>query len=105
MVWWWNYEMNPKWWNGDIAIWCDGISLVQTCDPIHFISFSKHMENIRRSDLPESDALKIQPESLTYEVIQFCRTNKEQHMTMNRVNSLLEQLCSGNGQQKLYTAS
>ena len=31
--------------------------------------------------------------------------NKEQHETLNRVNSLLEQLCSGNRQQQFYTAS
>ena len=33
------------------------------------------------------------------------RANKEHHKTMNRVNNLPAQLYSGNGQQKLYTAS
>ena len=84
MVWWLNDEINPKWRNGeivilwyrDIVIWCDSILLGQTCNTTHFISFSKHLENISESDFPDSRALKTHPESLTYKVIQLFRDNK-----------------------------
>ena len=49
--------------------------------------------------------MKNQLESLTEEVIQLCRANKEQYKTLNRFNNFLEQLCFGNGQQKQYTES
>ena len=49
--------------------------------------------------------MKTQLESLTKEVIQLCRANKEQQKTLNRVDNFLGHLCSGNGQQQLYTAS
>ena len=65
--------MNPKWRNGemvillnrDIVIWCDSILLGQTYNTTHFISFYKHLENIRGSDLLDSHALKTQLESIT----------------------------------------
>ena len=63
------------------------------------------MVNIRVSDIPYSHNMKTHLESLTEEVIQLCRANKEQQNTLNRVDNFLVQLCSVNGQQKLYTAS
>ena len=77
-MWWLNDEINPKWQNGeiviswyrDIVIWCESILLGQTYNTTHFISFSKHLENIRGSDFTDIHALKTHPESLTYEVLQ-----------------------------------
>ena len=60
-----NDEMNPKWLNGDIVIWCDSILLGQTCNTKHFLSFYKNLENIGGSNLPDIHALKIRYESLT----------------------------------------
>ena len=68
MVWWWDDEMNPKWRNDEMVIswlWYDSISLGQKCNNTNFISFSKHLENIREYDPPDSHALKTHPESLT----------------------------------------
>ena len=33
------------------------------------------------------------------------QAKKEQYKILNRVNNFLEKLCSGNGQQKLFTTS
>ena len=70
-------------------------------------SFSKQLENIRGSDLPDSNALNNQLGSLTKEVIEFCQSNDKHHSTLNRsqktlhnIDNLLEPLCYGNGQQK-----
>ena len=79
---------------------CDSILLGQTCNTTHFIYFSKHLETIKGSNLTCSHALKTHIESLTEEVIKLRQANKEQHKTLNRVDNFLEQLCSGDGQQK-----
>ena len=70
------------------------------------------MENIRGSDLPDSNALNNQLGSLTKEVIELRQENKKQNSTLNisqktlhNIDNLLEPLCYGNGQQKSYTAS
>ena len=63
------------------------------------------MENIRGSDLPDSHALNTWLEIMTEELIQFYKGNKEQQKTLNRVDNFPEQLCSGNGKQKLYNTS
>ena len=54
-----------KWQNGDIEISCESISLGQTCNTTYFISFSKHLKNIRRYDIPYIHALRTQIEILT----------------------------------------
>ena len=51
-------------------ILCDSILLGQTCDTTRFFTFSKHLENIRGSDLPDSHALKTQLISLPKEVVE-----------------------------------
>ena len=48
--------------------------------------------------------MKNRLESLTEELIQLRQSNKEQHKTLTRVNNMLKQLCSVNGQNQLYTA-
>ena len=58
-------------------IWYESISLGQKCNTTHFIYFSKHLENIRVSYLPYIHDLKNQIESLTEEVTQLLRANKE----------------------------
>ena len=63
------------------------------------------MENIRRSDILDSRALKTKLESLTEEVIQLHKENKEQHKTLNIVENFPEQLCSGNEKKQSYNAS
>ena len=70
------------------------------------------MESIRVSDLPDSHALKNQLESITEEVIGLRPENKKRQKTLDRVQktpnnaeNFLEQLCSGNGQQNIYTES
>ena len=75
-------------------------------------SLPKNLENIRESDLPDSHALKNQLEIITGELIELRQANKKQQNTLNifqkilnNVENLLEQLCSGNGQQKSHTAS
>ena len=70
-------------------ILCDSILLGQTCDTTRFFTFSKHLENIRGSDLPDSHALKTHIKSITEEVIELIRVNKEQQKTLNSVNHLL----------------
>ena len=65
----------------------DSILLGQTCN-IDF-SFPKHLENIRGSDLPDIHALKTHIKSITEEVIELIRVNKEQQKTLNSVNNLL----------------
>ena len=109
MLWRQNDEMTPKLKNGkmwyrDFVIWCDSISLDQTCNTTCFISFYKHLENIRGSDISYSYDMNNQLESLTEEVIQLCQEIKEQYKTLNRVDNFIEQLCSGNEQQQFYTA-
>ena len=94
-----------KGWNCDIVILCDSILLGQTCNTTRFIYFSKHLENIKVSNLTCSHALKTHLESLTEEVIKVLQANKEQHKTLNRVDNVFEQFCSGDGQQKSYTSS
>ena len=74
-----------------MVISCDSILLGQTCNLTRFISFSKQLENIMGSDLPDSHALNTQLESLIKKVIQLCQENKEQHKTLNRVKNFLEQ--------------
>ena len=101
----WNEYKMVKWWNGDFMIWCDSMSFGQTCNTKLFVSYSKHLENIRVSDIPYSHALKIHFGSLAEEWIQLRRANKKQQKTLNRVENFLERLCSVNGQQKSYTAS
>ena len=53
---WIQNDKMAKWWYRDIVIWCDSISLGQTCNTTHFLSFSKNLENIGESDLPDSHA-------------------------------------------------
>ena len=84
---------------------CDSILLGQTCNTTRFIYFSEHLENIKVSNITCSHALKTHIESPTEEVIKLRQSNKKQHRTLNRVDNFLEQLCSGYGQQKSYTAS
>ena len=102
---WWNESKMVKWWYFDIVIWCDSLLLGQTCKTTLFISFSKHLENIRGYDILDSLAMKTKLESLTEEVIQLYEANKEQHKTLNRVENFLEQLWYVNGKQKSYNAS
>ena len=85
--------------------WCDSILLGQICNTKRFIYFSKNLVNIRVSDLSYSHDMKTQLESITKEVIQLCRANKEQQKSLNRVDNFLGHFCYGNGQQKSYTAS
>ena len=87
---------------------CDIISLGQTCN--NDFSFSKHLENIRGYDLPDSHALKNQVEGLTEELIEMSQANKKKQnilnrsqKTLNNAENFLEKLCSGNGQHKLCT--
>ena len=94
-----------KCWYCDSVIWCDSILLGQICNTKSFIYFYKNLVNIRVSEIPYIHDMKTQLESLTKEVMQLCRANKEQYKTPNRANNFLEQLCYGNGQQQLYTAS
>ena len=87
-----NDEMNPKWLNGDIVIWCDSILLGQTCNTKLFLYLYKHQENISRSNISYSHAMKNQLVSLSGEVIQLCRANWKQQKTLNRVDNFLEQM-------------
>ena len=63
------------------------------------------MENIRGCYLPDSRDLKNWVEILNEEVIELFRANKEQQKTLNRVDNFIEQLCSRNWQNQLYTTS
>ena len=45
-------------------ILCESISLGQTCDTTHFC-FSKHLETIRESGIPDGHNLKTRLEILT----------------------------------------
>ena len=74
--------------------------------------FSKHLENIRGSDIPDGHALNNLLESLTEEVIELRQANKKQqnilnrvHKTLNNTGNFIQQLCYVNGQQQSYTAS
>ena len=81
MVWWW-YGVMVKWWNGsmvkltqngemviswngDIVISCGSILLGQTCDTEHFLTFYKHLENIRGYIIADTHDPKTQLETLT----------------------------------------
>ena len=75
-------------------------------------SFSKQLENIRGYDLTDSHAMKNHLKILTEKVIELRQSKKEQqntptrvHNTLNNADNFLEQLCSWNLKQKLYTAS
>ena len=117
MVYWCNCEM-VKWiLNGKIVIsvYRDIVwQYIVRSNMWHYtiFPFSKHLENIRVYDLPDSHALKNQLESITEEVNGLRQFNTKQHNTLNRsqktlngVDNFLGQLCSGNRQKNLYTAS
>ena len=91
-------------------ILCDSISLGQTCNTTHFC-FSKNLETIRGSGLPDSHNLKTQLESLNEELIELHQSVKKQQniqnraqKTLNSIDDFLEQYFSGNGLHQLYTA-
>ena len=73
MVKWWNGSMvkltqNGEMvisWNGDIVISCGSILLGQTCDTEHFLTFYKHLENIRGYIIADTHDPKTQLETLT----------------------------------------
>ena len=75
-------------------------------------SFSKHLEYIRGSDIPDNHYLKTQIEIIFEVVVEFIQANNEQQKTLNKVqktlngvDNLLEKLCSGNGKRQSYTTS
>ena len=77
-------------------ILCDSKLLGQTCNTTILFPFLNTWKILGDMVLLYSHDLNTWIETITEEVIQFIRANMEQQKTLNRVNSFLEQLCSGN---------